>query len=117
MNAISVIRPYKWSGLWVFDDERVGLSKEPFVAGADTMIDTALAQKGIKNAEAGFLLVFSASPFSGADYELEWQREDGVGNVYLWPDAGQEGWLCPALLRYFDAPPKRIFVQLRQATG
>jgi hypothetical protein len=25
--------------MWVFDDPRVGLAQEPFVAGADTMID------------------------------------------------------------------------------
>ena len=31
-NAIFVIKPYKWNGMWVFDDERVGLDKEPFVA-------------------------------------------------------------------------------------
>ena len=40
-NSIFVIKPYKWNGMWVFDDERVGLDKKPFVAGADTMIDTA----------------------------------------------------------------------------
>ena len=52
-NSIFVIKPYKWNGMWVFDDERVGLDKEPFVAGADTMIDTAVRLKGIPNAEAG----------------------------------------------------------------
>jgi hypothetical protein len=39
MNAINVIAPYKYHGQWVFDDPRVGLSQEPFVAGADTWID------------------------------------------------------------------------------
>ena len=38
MNAINVISPYKYHGMWVFDDSRVGLMQEPFVAGADTMI-------------------------------------------------------------------------------
>ena len=31
-NSIFVIKPYKWEGLWVFDDANVGLVKEPFVA-------------------------------------------------------------------------------------
>ena len=44
--------------MWVFDDERVGLDKEPFVAGADTLIDIAIQLKGIPNAAAGFLMVF-----------------------------------------------------------
>ena len=35
MNAINVIAPYKLHGVWVFDDPRVGLVQEPFVAGAD----------------------------------------------------------------------------------
>jgi hypothetical protein len=30
-------------GMWVFDDPRVGLVQEPFVAGADTMIDRVVA--------------------------------------------------------------------------
>jgi len=39
MNAINLIFPYRYEGMWVFDDARVGLDKEPFVSGADTMID------------------------------------------------------------------------------
>ena len=54
-NAINVIKPYKWNGMWVFDDQRVDLDKEPFVASADTMIDTAIEMKGIQNADHGFL--------------------------------------------------------------
>jgi hypothetical protein len=43
MNAINVIAPYKHYGMWVFDDPRVGLAPEPFVAGADAMIDRVVA--------------------------------------------------------------------------
>lgn len=39
--------------MWVFDDDRVGLDREPFVAGADTMIDTAVELKG--TLEGGFI--------------------------------------------------------------
>ena len=28
-NSIFVIKPYKWNGMWVFDDERVGLDISP----------------------------------------------------------------------------------------
>jgi hypothetical protein len=34
-NSIFVIKPYQWSGLWVFDDPRLGLEKEAFVGGDD----------------------------------------------------------------------------------
>ena len=43
MNSLMVIVPYKHEGLWVFDDAAVGLSKEPFIAGIDTLIDKATA--------------------------------------------------------------------------
>jgi hypothetical protein len=120
-NAIFVIKPYMWNGMWVFDDERVGLDKEPFVAGADTMIDTAVQLKGIPNADGGFLMVFSAGPFPDADFHLDWLREEGGGNVYQarFEIEGEvqekEGWLCPALNLYFPIAPKKLYVQVREA--
>jgi len=114
-NSITVIKPYKWEGMWVFDDDRVGLVKEPFVGGADTLIDLAVEKMEIKNADDGFLMLFSATPFPGAEVHLKWVREDMGGNVYNWLDADQEGWLCPALLKYFDAAPPELYVQLKNA--
>ena len=111
MNSINVIAPYRHHGMWVFDDERVGLSQEPFVAGADTMIDRVVA--GIPDAENGFVMAFSATPFPGHQYRLDWRREDSGGNVYYSAELDMEGWLCPALLRYFSEAPKRIYVQVR----
>jgi hypothetical protein len=49
MNAINLIVPYRYEGMWVFHDARVGLEKEPFVSGADTMIDALVAE--IPNAQ------------------------------------------------------------------
>jgi hypothetical protein len=43
----------------VFDDPSVGLSQEPFVAGADTMIDRVVAD--IPDAEKGFTMIFSST--------------------------------------------------------
>ena len=112
MNAIQVIYPYKFQGLWVFDDERTGLDKEPFVAGADTIIDRALEAKGIPNGELGFRAIFSAGEFPGFDFRLDWAREGDGGNWYHSPNFDLEGWLCPALLRYFDAAPTSLFVKV-----
>jgi hypothetical protein len=111
MNAINVIAPYKHHGMWVFDDPRVGLVQEPFVSGADTMIDRVVAE--IPNAEQGFTLIFSGGSFPGHQFRLEWRRADGSGNWYYSQDLDMEGWLCPALLRYFDGPPKEIYVQVK----
>jgi len=110
MNAINVISPYKYLGMWVFDDPRVSLVQEPFVAGADSLIDRAVAD--IPDAERGFRLIFSAGPFPGHQFRLEWQRADGGGNWYFAPQFQMEGWLCPALLRYFAEAPKELYVQV-----
>jgi hypothetical protein len=88
------------------------LNKEPFVGGAAEIIDVIILQKGIRNADAGFLLLFSADPFPGADLELNWVREETFGNVYSWN--GREGWLCPALLRYFPVAPPRIYGKAKE---
>ena len=112
MNTINVISPYKYSGMWVFDDPRVGLDKEPFVAGADTMIDRVVAS--IPDADKGFTLIFSASPFPGHQHRLDWLREDPDGGNWYRSDAlDMEGWLCPALFHYFAEAPKSIYAQAR----
>ena len=114
-NSIFVIKPYRWEGMWVFDDPAVGLVREPFVGGADTMIDVATAH--LPKAQEGFLAVFSASYFPDAQIVLEWLREEGGGNVYRWAEKGMEGWLCPALLRYFEQAPAKLYVQVKAAAG
>ena len=109
-NCINVIRPYKYANTWVFDDENTGLFREAFVAGADTMID--VATKGLKNPELGFTLLFSDTPFPTANIKLNWKREEFGGNVYLWQEKNIEGWLCPALFKYFDKPPHELYVKI-----
>jgi hypothetical protein len=111
MNAINVIAPYKWHGMWVFDDPRVDLVQEPFVSGADTMIDRVTAD--LPGAERGFNLIFSASPFPGHQFRLDWRREEDGGNWYFSEQLAMEGWLCPALLLYFAEAPRQLYVQVR----
>ena len=110
VNALLVIAPYKYQGAWVFDDPAVGLSREPFIAGIDTMIDKAVAD--IPNAEKGFRAIFSASPFPGANWKLEWRRGESGGNWYYSDQFKMEGWLCPALLKYFPTAPREIYVKI-----
>jgi hypothetical protein len=111
MNVINVIAPYKHHGMWVFDDPRVGLSQEPFVAGADTMIDRVVTD--IPDAEHGFIMIFSATAFPGHQYCLDWRREESGGNIYYAAQLDMEGWLCPALLKYFPEAPKQLYVQTK----
>ena len=115
MNSIFVIAPYKWEGMWVFDDPRVGLHREPFVSGADVMMDKLVAN--LPGAEKGFRLMFSAVPFPGYAAKLEWRREEFGGNWYFSPQFGMEGWLCPALFKYFPEAPAEIFVKAEAKSG
>jgi len=111
MNSILAIHPYKVEGIWVFDDPAVGLRQEPFVAGADTIIEHLAAS--IPNADRGFTILFSAGPFPGSQVELEWRRSEMGGNWYYTKGLDVEGWLCPALYKYFEVAPERIFLQFR----
>lgn len=110
MNSINIIKPYKYLDMWVFDDEKVGLLQEPFVSGADTLIDKAT--KSIPNAENEFILIFSKDYFPDTDLCLEWQRSDNAGNWYYSKEFDTEGWLCPALFKYFTDAPKNLYIKV-----
>ena len=112
-NQIKVIRPYMWEGIWVFDDPAVGLDKEALVAGMPELIEIATSKAGIREPEKGFVALFSKDPFPGAQVCLQHVREEAGGNVYRWPEVGREGWLCPALFRYFDEAPETLYVEVR----
>ena len=87
----------------------IGLVQEPFVSGADVIIDRMTSQ--IPNAEKGFRLLFSATPFPGFTAQLDWRRADLGGNWYYSRDLDSEVWVRPALFKYFDAPPKTIYAK------
>lgn len=108
-NSIMVIFPYRYQDMWVFDDELVGLIREPFVSGIPEMLDILVAD--IPDASKGFKLIFSATPFPGYQAELFWQRDEYGGNWYSWQEKEMEGWLCPALFKYFDLAPANIYLQ------
>ncbi len=108
-NAIMVIAPYWYEGTWVFDDPGVGLEREPFVAGVPEMIDYLV--EDIPGARDGFRLTFSAARFPGYQIEVNWVREEDGGNWYSLDDPPMEGWLCPALFKYFDEAPSSLFLQ------
>ena len=112
MNSSNVISPYKYLDTWVFDDPRVGLVQEPFVSGADTMIDRVV--EGIPDADNGFIMLFSAAPFPGHQITLEWTHPENGGNWYRSRELELDGWLCPALFKYFPEAPDALYVQVKE---
>lgn len=115
MNSLFVIKPYLYNGSWVFDDEDAGLFREPFVSGIDVMIDRLVAN--IPKAEKGFRLIFSHGPFPDYTVKLEWRRTEYGGNWYFSPEYNMEGWLCPALFKYFKEAPKEIYGRAEPLRG
>ena len=109
-NSLFVLCPYRYQSSWVFDDPAVGLEREPFVCGIDEMIDRLVAR--IPQAEKGFRLIFSPQAFPGHSAKLEWRREDSGGNWYYSPTFGMEGWLCPALFKYFPTAPLELYAKV-----
>lgn len=108
-NFLMVIEPYRDAGTWVFDDATVDLVREPFVMGIPEMIDTLVAD--IPDAAKGFRLLFAAAPFPGVQIQLIRLREEMGGWWYQEPVSHREGWLCPALFKYFDEAPETIHIR------
>lgn len=54
-------------------------------------------------------------PLPRCPHNLEHLREETGGSWYRRQETGQEGWLCPALLRYFPEAPRTLYVQVKPA--
>lgn len=107
-NAIFVIHPYKVGNSWVFDDDRVGLVREPFVAGADTLLE--LFAKGRTEMD----VLFSTNEFPGFECKVTKTRGEAESGTYYWSeDLKQEIWLCPAQSLYLNPSPNTIYMQTK----
>jgi hypothetical protein len=109
-NSIFLITPYWHHGTWVFDDPAVGLVREPFVSGVPDILSRLVSE--IPESKKGFRLYFSEDPFP------EWQAlfikiRQEYGGVWYRSENDQrsEGWLCPALFKYFSQAPERIYIK------
>lgn len=109
-NQINVIHPYIHINQWVFDDKDVGLIKEPFVAGADDMLDYLT-----KNGD-GCTLIFSKDEFPDYNFKIFKSDVQGcVGTNYVYNNGKEmmELWLCPALFKYFKQAPETIYFNVK----
>ena len=131
-NSIMTIHPYWNIGVWAFDDKAAKLQAEPFVGEINDMIDYMV--RHIPTAQDGFALMFSATPFPGAQLKLDktqsphkkssqWGKyfqhfiEDEygdpkwIGTWYRSDELQLTGWLCPALFKYFQEAPETIYAR------
>jgi hypothetical protein len=106
-NSMLVIEPYRAGKVWRFDEPRLNLKGEPFVEGMSEMIDK-MAQ-GLPGSDRKVRLIFSQQPFPGWQYRLDLRRPADGGNWYYNEQYQMEGWLCPALFKFFPRAPQHIY--------
>ena len=78
------------------------------------MIAAALVAS-IPDADKGFRFDLLAKPFPDFQKKLTWLHGDSEGNTYKLDDPPLEGWICPALFKYYDKPPAELFLARRAA--
>lgn len=110
-NSLLVLTPYRAAGTWVFDDPRAGLKAEPFISGIPEIIDELIAEAKVADADKGFRMIFSSQPFPNHQSKITWVRPESGGNWYYSEEYKLEGWLCPALFKYFRRAPRTIYVK------
>jgi hypothetical protein len=129
-NSIHTLLPYWENNMWCFDDGEKNIHREPFVGTTNDIINGMLMLAGAPEAVGQKCqLVFSANKFPGWQFGMSHVRDEGpgAGDWYAFEEAnaedlpagmsmpthfiGQEGWLCPTLLDYFETAPKNIYIQ------
>jgi hypothetical protein len=108
-NALLVIEPYRLGMGWAFDEPRLGLRGEPFVQGIPEIINKLVT--GVPESDKSVRLIFSQRPFPGSQLQLDRRGEQDGGNWYRSEQYGMDGWLCPALFKFFPRAPKHIYVK------
>ena len=118
-NAIHVIHPYKEAGMWIFDDRDKDIRKEPFVSGADEILDF------ISGYQQKCTVLFSNNCFPGNKYRLNKTYDEGQGAWYVLNELAKNddckditnikhGWLCAVVKYYFQGNiPEEIYVQVK----
>lgn len=124
-NAIMKIMAYSTpDGGWAFDDEAVGLIREPFVAGMPEIItsiykeahgqDPLLPPTVNSTPEEYLVLTFSSHRFPGHSHAFSREHEEAGGWWYRHVESDNSGWLCPAMFKYFEEAPEFIYLNARR---
>ncbi|HZK81585.1 MAG TPA: DUF6717 family protein, partial [Humisphaera sp.] len=109
-NAMLVIEPYRAGKQWRFDEPLLHLKAEPFVQGMSEMIDK-MAEK-LPDSNNKVRLIFSQRQFPGWQERLDLRHEQDGGNWYYNEQHHMEGWLCPALFKFFPRAPQHIYARV-----
>ena len=112
-NSIFVIYPFRKHGTWVFNDEVKNLVEEPFVFGADIIINKIVNDINCQQCK----FIFSTSELPEYDTVLEKVNTNSkinIGTYYRCSKTKLVGWLCPALSLYYKESPEKIYVKIEK---
>lgn len=114
-NAVKRIQLYKLGDTWVFDDTHLGLTAEPFVAGASETIQVIVDNlKHLTNKETPVIQFAEFLPKGKYDAVIKLNENMGQSASYKYEvkkGVEMDLWLCPVLTRYFKTPPDKIYVK------
>lgn len=119
-NALYVIEIYRHAGTWCFTDTERDLVHEPFVLGIPEFIDQNIKTHNLGSLDSNYRVIFSEDSFPAYQGLLAFQEREHGGAWYqmLVPknkvktDEKEQGWLCPATLKFFADFPESIYFKL-----
>lgn len=115
ITSLQSLVAYRTPTGWAFDDARRGLQAEPFVYGAETLIDEILVSQNNGHVSR-CRLTFSDQSFASATVCLQREESEELeglpGTWYREFATKRRAWLCPALTLYFEEPPAALYVHV-----
>jgi len=125
----TTVKVFKLDDKWVFEKEdkiydmapagATEFALSPVIVGVHRLITVGCNLKKISNPENGFFLIFSLEYLPMSDVKLHYKEPKFDGWIYQIEELnlhgfmpGQEVWICPYMIFYYDEPPQSIFLKL-----
>jgi len=108
VGSMNFLYIYRHLGTWCYDDPRSDIIAEPFVQGADKIIDHALAGEGFSPDTELVKLYWNTKPRWTIERLSSEIRNGEEWNHYRLLYTDITGWLCPQLLAFFSKAPEKL---------
>jgi hypothetical protein len=131
--GVKTIKPFVNNGRWVFNYNGsnydlaptpiMNFVMSPTIVGVDNLLAAGCKAKNIKDAEKGFLLLFSEEYFPNCDVLLKYKEPIYNGHVYhvesmnMKIPENQSAWICPYLGIYFKKNPQALYIKIEELNG
>jgi len=120
MNELVV---YAKHGMWVFDEEQLGLKAEAFVRGCSEILTHAIKQASPSTkhiTRKKWKVSFGSEPETKEGektFSVRWMMQEGEGNWYYCPELDRIGWLCGRLYNFFHKAPRKMYFKIALYKG